>query len=68
MGFTRGRWDPQVPGLVTGTAKLHALQERFRLELVERAAVARSKQEPYQPPPRRSKLCNPKSHPSEGPF
>lgn len=61
------RRDEKVPGLVTGTEKLHALQEKFRQELVEKAARARSKQEPYQPPPRKSKLCNPKSHPIANP-
>lgn len=52
----------QNPGLVTGTEKLRALQEKFRHELVERAARAKSAQEPYNPPPRKSRLCNPKKH------
>lgn len=54
--------DEKVSGLVTGTAKLHALQGRFRQELVERSAAVKSQQEPYNPPPRKSRLCNPKSH------
>ncbi|XP_077528570.1 ribonuclease 3-like isoform X3 [Haemaphysalis longicornis] len=54
--------DEKVSGLVTGTAKLHALQDRFRQELVERSAAVKSQQEPYNPPPRKSRLCNPNSH------
>ncbi|KAH8033065.1 hypothetical protein HPB51_006027 [Rhipicephalus microplus] len=57
------RKDEKVSGLVTGTTKLHALQDKFRHELVERGARVKSKQEPYNPPPRKKKLCNPKSHP-----
>lgn len=56
------RRDEKNPGLVTGTEKLRALQEKFRHELVERAARAKSAQEPYNPPPRKSRLCNPKKH------
>ncbi|XP_077504177.1 ribonuclease 3 drosha isoform X4 [Amblyomma americanum] len=55
--------DEKVSGLVTGTAKLRALQDKFRHDLLERAARVKSKQEPYNPPPRKSRLCNPKSHP-----
>lgn len=54
--------DEKVPGLVTGTEKLRALHEKFRYELVERGARAKSKQEPYNPPQRKSRLCNPKSN------
>ncbi|XP_054919064.1 ribonuclease 3 isoform X3 [Dermacentor andersoni] len=59
--------DEKVSGLVTGTAKLQILQDKFRHELVERAAWVKSKQEPYNPPPRKNKLCNPKSHPIANP-
>ncbi|XP_064457228.1 ribonuclease 3-like [Ornithodoros turicata] len=54
--------DEKVPTLVTGTDKLKELHERFKVELLQRSARVKSKQEPYNPPQRKSRLCKPKTH------
>ncbi|XP_014602810.1 PREDICTED: ribonuclease 3 [Polistes canadensis] len=58
--YTRDEINPKI---MIGTQKLRDLCDLFKDILIERAAVARALQPPYEPPPRKTKarLCKHKS-------